>query len=80
MSPEVAVLVRAALVTLAVFALEAFHNARRKGHKAQRAEAARLSVRAYQSGQTQSQSSAPVIVQLKPLAKAPHPYDEKRAA
>lgn len=94
MSPEVAVLVRAALVALAVLGLEALLSARaqRAPRKTGRSPVMRTQASTQtrthtptpaspqHPAQTQSQSSAPVIVRLAPLPKAPPPHDEKRAA
>jgi hypothetical protein len=64
MSPEVAVLVRAALVALAVFGLEALGRAR-----------ARRSARAAETRShalPPQQPPAPLVVRLAPHTKAPH--------
>ncbi len=89
MSPEVAVLVRAVLVAVAVFALEAIHHARRHTQRrptqrfdTQHVYTQRLGTRRYQAersrraypqltpSERQSQSSAPVVVRLKPVVLA----------
>lgn len=116
MSPEVAVLVRAVLVAVAVFALEAIHHARRHTQRrptqrfstqrfdTQHVYTQNLGTRRYQAersrraysqltpSERQSQSSAPVVVRLKPVVLEPvadgtgvsvtqlNSYDEKRAA